>query len=326
MYRPFYGLRELPFELTPNPQYLFLTARHREVLCNLQYGINSRRGMTVLIGEAGTGKTTLVYAALGLVAQTNARCVYLKNPTLTRSEFVEYLAHEFQLGAEATRSKTVFLRDLEDLLRARLAGGVASALLIDEAQSLPHELLEEIRLLANMETATDKLLPVVLAGQPELADRLNETPLRQLKQRVALRCNLVPLQLQETAAYIAARLERAGGRSADIFTRAAVAEIYARSRGIPRTISVICDNALISGFAADCKPIDRDIVQEVCVDLDFGGGEPTAVQSAELPAAGAFIPRTAALHTMAAQAAPVATPPDEGLFSTLTRRRRFTFF
>jgi general secretion pathway protein A len=314
MYRPFYGLRELPFELTPNPQYLFLTARHREVLCNLQYGITARRGMTVLIGEAGTGKTTLVYAALGLVAQTNARCVYLKNPTLTRGEFVEYLAHEFQLGEEATRSKTLFLRDLEELLRVRLAEGVASALLIDEAQSLPHELLEEIRLLANMETATDKLLPVVLAGQPELADRLNEAPLRQLKQRVALRCNLVPLQLQETAAYIAARLERAGGRSGDIFTREAVAEIYARSRGIPRTISVICDNALISGFAADRRPVDRDIVQEVCADLDFDRGEPVPLEAPLTPAAGGFNRRTAMLAA------------DDGLFTSFARRRRFSFF
>ena len=146
-----------------------------------------------------------------------------------------------------------------------------SALLIDEAQSLPHDLLEETRLLANMETATDKLLPVVLAGQPELADRLNEPSLRQLKQRVALRCDLAPLQLGETASYIAGRLDRAGGKSAEIFTREAVEVIHARSQGIPRTISVICDNALIHGFAADCRPVHREIVLEVCRDLDLAG-------------------------------------------------------
>src|SRR6266498_1865440 len=239
MYETFYGLRELPFELTPNPAYLFLTARHREVLCNLQYGITGRRGMTLLVGEAGTGKTTLVHAALGLIGAEKAHCVYLSNPTLTRGEFVEFLAHGFGLGDEARHSKAIFLRQLEHLLLARLAEGMATALLIDEAQSLPHELLEEIRLLANMETATAKLLPVVLAGQPELADRLNEPSLRQLKQRVALRCDLLPLQLQETAAYIAARVERAGGRTTDIFFRGAVETIHERSGGIPRTISVI---------------------------------------------------------------------------------------
>ena len=195
MYERFYGLRELPFELTPNPQYLFLTERHRGALCNLQYGITARRGITLLIGEAGTGKTTLVHAALGLVNRDDARCVYLNNPTLTRAEFVQFLAHGFGLSADASQSKAVFLRELEHALLGRLSSGVVSALLIDEAQSLPHELLEEIRLLANMETDTQKLLPVVLAGQPELADRLNEPALRQLKQRVALRCDLGLLEL-----------------------------------------------------------------------------------------------------------------------------------
>jgi general secretion pathway protein A len=305
MYLTFYGLRELPFELTPNPKYLFLTPRHREVLCNLQYGITSRRGVTVLIGEAGTGKTTLVHAALGMVDHADARCVYLNNPTLTRAEFVDCLAHGFGLTEMAARSKSVFLRELEALLRTRLADGVVSALLIDEAQSLPHDLLEEVRLLANLETASDKLLPVVLAGQPELADRLNQQSLRQLKQRAALRCELVPLQLHETAAYIAARLERAGGRSAEIFTAGAVAEVHARARGIPRSISVICDNALVTGFAADTKPVDHEIVHEVCRDLDFPHDQPAAVPPARCAAA-------------------TRSTPVEGFASIM--RRRFSFF
>ncbi len=187
MYAAFYGLRELPFELTPNPQYLYLTPRHREVLSNLEYGIAARRGITVLIGEAGTGKTTLVHAALGLIRRDDARCIYLNNPTLTRTEFLEYVAIGFGLSEAARRSKAVFLTELERVLLERQKAGIVSALLIDEAQSMPHDLLEETRLLANMETTTDKLLPVVLAGQPELADRLNEPALRQLKQRVALR-------------------------------------------------------------------------------------------------------------------------------------------
>jgi general secretion pathway protein A len=339
MYQSFFGLREFPFELTPNPRYLFLTARHREALANLQYGITARRGITLLIGEAGTGKTTLVHAALGLLGRDDSRCVYLNNPTLTRDEFVEFLAHRFGLGDQARRSKTVLLTDLERVLTQRLAAGVPSALLIDEAQSLSHELLEEIRLLANMETATAKLLPVVLAGQPELTDRLNEPSLRQLKQRVALRCDLLPLQLQETAAYIVARLERAGGRGADIFFREAVETIHERSSGIPRTISVICDNALIAGFAGDRRPIDRETVLEVCRGLDLGRGDPTT--SAPLPPAGAA-PAHASRRPVAGPETPTtrAAPPNghhagkaektavaaEHTSTSFERGRRFSFF
>src|SRR5262245_53820481 len=194
-------------------------------MCTLQYGIAAQRGITLLIGEAGTGKTTLVHAALTLVLKAQARCVYLNNPTLTRTEFVEFLGSAFSLTEDARRSKATFLAELEQTLRSRHTAGIVSALLIDEAQSLPTDLLEEIRLLANMETATVKLLQVVLAGQPELAARLNEPSLRQLKQRVALRCDLSPLSLHETAAYVASRLRKAGGNAASIFTRDAVIAI-----------------------------------------------------------------------------------------------------
>lgn len=322
MYQRFYGLRELPFELTPNPKYLFLSARHREALCNLQYGITGRRGMTLLIGEAGTGKTTLVRAALGLVGRDDSRCVYLNNPTLTRAEFIEFLADGFQLSDAARRSKAVLLTDLERVLMERLARGMPTALVIDEAQSLPHELLEEVRLLANMETATDKLLPVVLAGQPELADRLNELSLRQLKQRVALRCDLLPLGLQETAAYIAARLELAGGRCSQIFAREAVEAIHARSGGIPRTISVICDNALIAGFADGRRPVDRPVVLEVCRELDFGPADspsPAARQTAR--SASALSSRR---PVAGADKADTIAAAAGGMFTSL--RRRFSFF
>jgi general secretion pathway protein A len=329
MYERFYGLRELPFELTPNPQYLFLTGRHRGVLCNLQYGITGRRGITLLTGEAGTGKTTLVHAALGLLRRDDVRCVYLNNPTLTRSEFVEVLAHGFDLGPEARRSKAVLLRELEEVLVGRLAQGLVSALLVDEAQSLSHELLEETRLLANMETVTDKLLPVVLVGQPELSDRLNEPGLRQLKQRIALRCDLGPLQLQETASYLCARLERAGGRSASIFTREAVELIHTRSRGIPRTISVIADNALIAGFALNRRPVDRDVIVEVGRDLDLGGDADAVVPPAVLRGLhrneGTTEPPTADRPALQPPA-PVAAPARGKLFAAFGRRGRFSFF
>ena len=203
MYEEFFGLAERPFELTPNPRYLYLFPQHREALATLKYGISTARGLTLLLGEAGTGKTTLIRAALHDETQGDVLCVSLGNPTLTRSEFVHFLADEFSLSRAAAASKVVLLRELKVLLEDRRARGATTVLLIDEAQSLPYELLEEVRLLANLETDTEKLLPVVLAGQPELADRLNEPSLRQLKQRVAIRCTVTPLNIDAAAAYVA---------------------------------------------------------------------------------------------------------------------------
>jgi general secretion pathway protein A len=269
MYQHFYCLRELPFELTPNPKYLFLTARHREALSNLQYGLFSAKAVTVLTGEAGTGKTTLLRTALESDRCRDVRCIYINNPALTRAEFIEMLARRFELSPEAARSKTILLGELETVLHERRARGEITALVVDEAQSLSQELLEEIRLLANIETLTVKLLPLVLAGQPELAARLNDPTLRQLKQRVALRCEIGPFELPETAAYIASRIRNAGGEASRLFTREAVILIHERSRGIPRTISVMCDNALLSGLALGRQPVDREIVLEVSHDFDL---------------------------------------------------------
>jgi general secretion pathway protein A len=267
MYQRFYGLRELPFELTPNPRYLYLTTGHREALSNLQYGLSSAKAVTVLIGEAGTGKTTLLRAALESDTCRNVRCVYLNNPALSRSEFVEILARRFDLSHHAGESKAAMLGELEQALREYRARGEITALVIDEAQTLTSELLEEVRLLANIETATEKLLPLVLAGQPELGDRLEDPSLRQLKQRVALRCDVTPFTLPETAAYISSRIRTAGGEAARLFTREAVTLIHECSRGIPRTISVMSDNALVTGFALNRQPVDREMVLEVARDF-----------------------------------------------------------
>jgi type II secretory pathway predicted ATPase ExeA len=269
MYLRFYGLRELPFELTPNPLYLFLTPQHREALSNLQYGLSSSKAITVLIGEAGTGKTTLLHAALESEHCRHVKCVYINNPALTRSEFVEFLANRFELSAHASESKAALLEELEPLLIRRRAEGHITALVVDEAQSLRDDLLEEIRLLANSETTTEKLLPVVLAGQPELRDRLNAPGLRQLKQRVALRCEIEPFSLAETATYIGTRIRTAGGEAAKLFTREAVMLIHEHSGGIARTVNVICDNALVTGLAVGKRPIDREVVLEVVRDFDF---------------------------------------------------------
>src|SRR5438874_465031 len=275
MYERYYGFREAPFELTSNPKFLFFTAQHREALCHLEYGLSAAKPVTVLIGEAGTGKSTLLRAALDSDMCRHVRCVVIDNPTLARAEFFETLAARFDI-AHSDKSKASLLGSLETIVRKRQSRREITALVVDEAQALPDEILEEIRLLANLETPTNKLLPVVLAGQPELAARLNQPRLRQLKQRIALRCELKPLDLPETAAYIASRIRTAGGDPANIFTREAVTLIYEHSHGLPRIISVICDNALTSGFALDQRPVDGDVVREVCRDFDLDGANAAA--------------------------------------------------
>lgn len=267
MYQEFYGLRDMPFELTANPKYLYLTPRHREALSNLQYGLSAAKAVTLLIGEAGTGKTTLLKAALASERCRHVRCVSVNNPALTRTEFIEVLARNLGLSAEAARSKAVLLEELEGVLREGRARGTITALVVDEAQSLSTDLLEEIRLLANIETVAEKLLPLVLVGQPDLGTRLEDPCLRQLKQRVALRCEITPFSLPETAAYIATRIDKAGGSAIRLFTREAVMRIHEHSGGIPRTISVICDNALFHGLALGRQPVEQDIVLEVCRDF-----------------------------------------------------------
>jgi len=269
MYEAYFGLDERPFELTPNPRFLYMTAPHREALTTLEYGLSGRTGIAVLIGEAGTGKTTLVHAALHSQNTRQSLAVYLNNPSLTRDEFVEFLAAGFGLSADAARSKTRCLYELTEVLAKRHQARHMSALVIDEAQCLPDVLLEEIRLLANIESASEKLLSIILAGQPEFADRLNQSSLRQLKQRVGLRCALRPLRRDETTAYIAARIGVAGGKTERIFTREAIDTVHECAGGIPRTISVICDNALVTAFALDRRPVDTDVVLEVCRDFDF---------------------------------------------------------
>lgn len=310
MYQRYYGLRELPFELTPNPKYLYLTPKHREALSNLEYGLFSAKSLTLLIGEAGTGKTTLLRAALESERCRNVRCVSISNPALTRSEFVRMLASRFELGADAEASKAVLLEKLEQVLVERRARGEITALVVDEAQSLSDELLEEIRLLANIETADEKLLPLVLAGQPELSQRLEGLALRQLKQRVALRCELSSLDLTETAAYVATRIRMAGGTPSRLFTREAVSVIHEHSGGIPRTISVICDNALVGGMALERQPVDRSLVLEVCRDfhLRHEAQDRDVVEP----------------ETSPSTVEPVSTGPSEP--STESGPRRFAFF
>ena len=327
LYGAFYGLAEAPFDLTPNPRFLFLTPRQREALSNLRYALATSKGFTLILGEAGTGKTTLVRTALAEIGDTPSRYVLVNNPTLNRREFYEFLGREFGLTEGAYASKAKFLVELQQDVEARFAAGGLTGLIVDEAQSMPHELLEEIRLLGNIETATTKLLNIVLCGQPELADRLNDTSLRQLKQRMALRCELQPLTLDETASYISGRLRIAGGSPSEIFTRETVMAIHEASGGIPRTINVLSDNTLLGGFAAQTKPIPLGVLEEVCRDFDLGKRIASATRGAAASRADA-----------AADPLPVTRPPandpskavdgERAMFNSLATRprRRFSFF
>ena len=338
MYQDFFDLRELPFELTPNPKYLFLPPQHREALSTLEYGLSSAKPITVLIGEAGTGKTTLIHAALESERCRGVRCVYVNNPLLTRKEFVETLALRFGLSAQASMSKAVLLEELAQVLQEGRDRGQITALVIDEAQGMSGILLEEIRLLANHETTTRRLLPVVLAGQPELADRLNEVGLRQLKQRITLRCEVEPFKLRETAAYIAHRVRVAGGDAGRLFTREAVLLIHERSGGIPRTISVICDNALLTAFGLGRQLIDAAIIVEVARDFDLA-----APAGSDTGAFESFVSEQVPAENVAPEPGEVSVPaaPDEAevpavalaavneereLFFGFNRRPRFSLF
>lgn len=341
MYEGFYALQERPFDLVPNPRFLFMGARQREALSNLQYGLTTPRGLTLLLGEAGTGKTTLVHSALAELRGAEVRIVLLSNPTLTRAEFYEYLAEAFGLSADASASKTRFLLEIRRKLEQRRADGILSALIIDEAQSVPYELLEEVRLLSNIETPTTKLLNVVLAGQPELADRLNESSLRQLKQRISLRCELTSMNLTETASYIAGRLRIAGGRPEQVFTREAVGAVYEASRGLPRTVNVVADNALLAGFATNTRPVTSTIVHEVCRDLDIAHAtapapaperrpplDPPASDHPADPAACTSWPSVAGLPAVGHPQPPREALDDDAseVFGKFGRKRKFSIF
>jgi general secretion pathway protein A len=326
MYEDFYGLRERPFELLPNPRFLFLSPQHQEALTNLNYGLSGRPGITLVIGDAGTGKSTLIRAALEGSRSVGSRVALLANPTLTRAEFYEHLSKTLGFSAEAATSKTAFLREMDvALAECQNAGGIL-ALIVDEAQSLPSELLEELRLLTNAGAEGLTSLTLVLVGQPELAERLNDPSLRQLKQRIALRAELMPLSLKETAGYIASRITIAGGRADQVFTRDAVLAIHAASKGLPRVISVLCDNALVTGFAANVRPVGSAIVSEVCADFDLPRvtvpERPSAPVRQALPTPPVAPPR--------AEPRPAAEPSnprqEREMFSNVKEPRRFSFF
>src|SRR6185437_5126670 len=261
MYLSFFGLNEKPFAITPDPRYLYLSERHAEALAHLLYGINEAGGFVQLTGEVGTGKTTIVRS---LLAQTpkNAEIALILNPKMTAPEFLLTICEE--LGIGVPDSALGSLKDLVDILSQYLlrahANGQRVVLVVDEAQNLAPEVLEQVRLLTNLETNTQKLLQIILIGQPELRELLARQDLRQLAQRITGRYHLDPLSAEETTAYVRHRL-RVAGATADIFTRGALREVYRVSSGIPRVINVICDRALLGAYTQDLHQVRASLVR-----------------------------------------------------------------
>jgi general secretion pathway protein A len=267
MYTDFYRLKELPFALTPDPRYLYFTPSHTEVMANLHYGIESGRGLIVVTGEVGTGKTMLLRWMMRRLDPT-VMIAYVFNPRLSVGEFYQYLAVLFNIGA--WESKSDLLIELGKVLGARHNRGLRTVLVLDEGHGLSTEVLEEVRLLCNFESDTAKHLQIVLTGQPELRDVLNHPNLRQLKQRVALRCEITALpNVEETAHYISFRLKVGGATSTEIFSPGAVDYIFRCSAGIPRNINNLCDNALLNGFASSATVISRSIIEQVAKTFDM---------------------------------------------------------
>ena len=268
MYAEFYGLRELPFALTPDPRYIYFTPSHTEVMANLHYGVESGKGLIVVTGEVGTGKTTILRWMMQRLDRT-VMVAYIFNPRLSVPEFYQHLAALFDIQNWETKSD--LLIEFGKVLETRHSRGLRTVLIIDEAHGLSPYVLEEVRLLGNFESDTAKQLQIVLTGQPELRNVLNYPDLRQLKQRVALRCDIKALpNVEETARYIASRLSVAGAaRAADIFSPGAIDYVFRCSEGIPRNINNLCDNALLNGFAASAPIISRVIIEEVAATFDL---------------------------------------------------------
>src|SRR5579862_5162300 len=282
MYCDFYQLRERPFNVTADPKFLYLNARYREALASLHYGITQRKGFVTLIGEAGTGKTTLLKKLLDDLDRTT-RTVFVFNTNVTFDEILEYIFGEFDLPVHNGK-RLYMLQRLNAFLLEELSKGRNVALLINEAQDLEYSVLEDLRLLSNLETAKEKILQIVLSGQPELAQKLGNPSLRQLRQRIAVSCRLMPLGREELSEYIQARLTAAGAADPKLFTRDAEERVFEISAGIPRLVNIVCDNALVIGYALGKKRIGGDVVGEAAADLLTGEAPEPTIETADLVA------------------------------------------
>jgi len=267
MYKSFFGLRVLPFGASPDPRFLYMMPQIREALACLQYGIASRKGFVVMTGEVGTGKTTLLKTVLSSFAKDRFSTAFVFNPRLDVLDFLEFVLTDFGIPPK-TRTKSGMLLQLNHWLIDRFRNHGLCAIVVDEAQNLSWELLEEIRLLTNLETSSEKLVQIVLSGQPELEEKLRDPSVRQLRQRISVWCRTHPLTGEETQAYVAERL-RIAGATQRVLTPDAVDLVHRYSKGIPRLINLICEHALISAYVEQIKPIPARIVQSVSMELDL---------------------------------------------------------
>ena len=266
MYLDYYGLSEAPFDITPNPRFLFYSAKHREAINHLLYGIRERKGFVQLTGEVGAGKTTLCRAMLEQLDSHFATALIL-NPVMSPDEMMKAVAVEFGLPVNGL-DRLDTLAVINQFLLQQVERGKESVLIIDEAQDLTDDLLEQVRLLSNLETDNRKLLQIVLLGQPELRDRLNNPRLRQLRQRITVRYHLLPLRRAEMNQYIQHRLEVSGAKGAPYFTQPALWRVYGYTKGIPRLVNAVCDKALLAGFVQQQERIDFGMVGRALRELE----------------------------------------------------------
>jgi len=275
MYKKFFALRENPFNVNPDPRFLFSTRHTEEAFAVLTYGIQARKGFITLTGEVGTGKTTLLNKLLDWLHEQSLATAFVFNSRLNVTQFLDFMMADFGISCD-TRLKSQVLIHLNQWLLERYRAGETAILIVDEAQNLSPQVLEEIRLLTNLETATEKLLQIVLSGQPELEQKLNQPGLRQLRQRITLRCRTYALTLEETAGYIQERLHIAGADGAQIFSAEAVEAVHRYARGIPRVVNLLCEHALISAFVDQKRPVQVGTIDEVAREFDLHRIDPIA--------------------------------------------------
>jgi type II secretory pathway predicted ATPase ExeA len=282
MYQRFFRLRESPFNVNPDPRYLFLTGQMQEALAGLIYGIQNRKGFILLTGEVGTGKTTLINRLLDWLRGQRVATAYIFNSRLDVSNLFDFVMADFEIPCESREKSQVLLR-LNQWLLERYRAGETAVLIVDEAQNLSSDVLEEIRLLTNLETSTEKLLQIVLAGQPELEEKLKMPSLRQLRQRITLRCRTAPLSLEETFGYVAERLRISGANGEPIFSKEAIQTVHLYSQGIPRVVNLLCEHSMINAYVDGVRPIPAHMVEEVA--REFQLDEITPIVSGGLSAA-----------------------------------------
>jgi general secretion pathway protein A len=281
MYRKFFGLKESPFSINPDPRYLFLTRQIQEALACLIYGIQTRKGFILLTGEVGTGKTTVLNKLLEWSHQEGVLTSFIFNPRLKESEFFDFMLADFGIPCDS-QMKSRILINLNEWLLKRYEAGQRAVLIIDEAQNLSTDMLEEVRLLTNLETSTQKLLQIVLAGQPELDEKLNHPDLRQLRQRITLWAKTRPLTVLETHGYVMERMRIAGNSAGEVFSSEAIEAVNKYSHGIPRVINLLCEHALITAFVEQNKLISEKTIQEVASDFELQESlSPSSVSAAK---------------------------------------------